>query len=321
MDATVAGTPASLDEAVEAAAELLRASRAPLIAGMHVDHEGAMAALTLAERIGAVVDHAQADALLADLDAMRGGGWIAVTPPAARAVADIVLLVGERAQGPEGSKRTIRLQHGEGREQACVLLGALRALVAGRPANLSTGQQTALGQIAQMLRAARYAVIAWAADEIGPLGVEMAAGLVADLNATTRAAALPMPAEGNAPGVAFALSPACGYPVRVRLDDGKVQHDPWRFDARRMLEEREADALVWIDPLGTAGPPPKTDVPTVVLGNAEAARVAIPIGCPGQDHDAVLYDAALGGLRAVAAQRASNAPRAADILRRIAGAC
>ena len=70
----VAGKPASLDEAVARAAELLRASALPLFAGLGTDVAGMRAVLALAERTGGIVDHAGSRGLLANVRAMQDGG-------------------------------------------------------------------------------------------------------------------------------------------------------------------------------------------------------------------------------------------------------
>ena len=58
--AWIAGQPATLDAAIEGAAKLLASSRCALIAGLGTDIAGARAAITLADRIGGIVDHARA---------------------------------------------------------------------------------------------------------------------------------------------------------------------------------------------------------------------------------------------------------------------
>ena len=63
-DARIDGRPVALDLAIAQAARLLGASRLPLIAGLGTDIAGARAAIALADRIGAVVDHMHGQALL-----------------------------------------------------------------------------------------------------------------------------------------------------------------------------------------------------------------------------------------------------------------
>ena len=86
--AWIAGEPAALDAAVAEAAQLLASSRHPLIAGLGTDVAGARAAVALAERIGAAIDHMHADELLRNLDVMRSSGVLRTTPSEAHVRAD-----------------------------------------------------------------------------------------------------------------------------------------------------------------------------------------------------------------------------------------
>jgi formylmethanofuran dehydrogenase subunit B len=72
-EAQIDGRAASLDAAVAEAARLLAASRLPVIAGLGSDVGCARAAVTLAERLGGVIDHMHSDALLRDVHISREG--------------------------------------------------------------------------------------------------------------------------------------------------------------------------------------------------------------------------------------------------------
>ena len=72
--AWIAGKPAALDTAIAEAAKLLASSPHPFIAGLGTDVTGARAAIAPAERVGAVIDHLHADALLRNLDVIRSSG-------------------------------------------------------------------------------------------------------------------------------------------------------------------------------------------------------------------------------------------------------
>ena len=63
---------------------MLAASRVPVVAGMGADIAGARAAIALAERIGAAVDHMNSDAVLRDVEVMRTGAMMLTTPNEAR---------------------------------------------------------------------------------------------------------------------------------------------------------------------------------------------------------------------------------------------
>ena len=96
-----------------------------------------------------------------------------------------------------------------------------------------------------------------------------------------------------------------GFPLRTGFGRGVPEHDPWRFEASRLVDSGEADCAVWISAYGARPPTWKRDVPLVVLtDSADALRthVTIAVGRPGIDHDAVEYLAATGTLAAVSAR-------------------
>ena len=336
--AAIGARAASLDEAVAAAAALLGRAHAPVIAGLGTDIAGAQAAAALAARIDAVLDHAEAAAVLRDLDAMRQGGLVLTTPAQARARADLVVLVGpglaeawpelparlglDRPPTLYPERQRLAL-HLDVTAAPVVQLGVLRALLAGRAVAAAPAVRAALAPVVEALAHAHYAVVVWSAARLEALAVDMLAGLIADRNATARCAGLPLPAPGNAAGVAQALGWESGFPVRVGFRDGIARHDPHRYDAARLVESGEADAALWIDAFGSTAPPWRRPVPTVALTAAPlpaAPDIAIGVGRPGVDHDAALYSAATAGLAAVRAQAASAAPTVADILARITAA-
>ncbi|MBN9509323.1 MAG: tungsten formylmethanofuran dehydrogenase [Alphaproteobacteria bacterium] len=336
--ATIGARAASLDEAVAAAAALLGRARAPVIAGLGTDIAGAQAAAALAARIDAVLDHAEAPALLRDLDAMRQGGLVLTTPAQARARADLVVLVGP-GLGEAWPELPARLGLDQpptlfpDRQRTvlpldvsaapAVRLGLLRALLAGRAVAAAPAERAALAPAVAAFSAAQYAVVVWSAARLEALAVDMLAGLIADRNARARCAGLPLSAPGNAAGVAQALGWESGFPVRVGFRDGIARHDPHRYDAARLVDSGEADAALWIDAFGNAAPPWRRLLPTVALTAAPlpaAPDVAIGVGRPGVDHDAVLYAAATAGLAAMRAQAPSAAPTVAAVLARISAA-
>ena len=93
-DARIDGRPVALEAAIAEAARMLAASRLPVIAGLGTDIAGARAAVALARRIGGVVDHMHAAAVMRDLAVMRQAGAYLTTPNEARLRGDTLLLVG-----------------------------------------------------------------------------------------------------------------------------------------------------------------------------------------------------------------------------------
>lgn len=90
----LSGKTASLDEAVKEAARLIKSARQPMISGLATDVEGARAAMALADRAGAAVDHALSPAQVRNFRVLQTRGWITTTLTEARNRADLMLIVG-----------------------------------------------------------------------------------------------------------------------------------------------------------------------------------------------------------------------------------
>jgi len=146
----------------------------------------------------------------------------------------------------------------------------------------------------------------------------MVLGLAGDLNAGHRFSTVAMPTPANGEAAMQICGWLFGVPLRSRWMDGGARHDPWRFDARRLVEAREADAALWIGPI--EDPPDwMRKVPAVVLAGRGFApdkmpEVAISVGRPGVDHPGVLYQLETRALRLVPASRPTALPSSAEIL-------
>jgi formylmethanofuran dehydrogenase subunit B len=204
-------------------------------------------------------------------------------------------------------------------------LAALRAIVSGRNTSLDEATAAPLRDLAATLAAARFGVIIWSSAALDTLAVEMLCGLIDDLNRTTRFAGLPLAPANGAEAVAQALTWTTGFPPRTGFASPAPQHDPWRFDAQRLVASGEADAAVWISAFSQEPPDWDNIVPTIALVPPGTAfrtppNVVFEVGCPGRDHDAMLFDPALGGIAFAAASAPSSAASVAGILTAITAA-
>jgi formylmethanofuran dehydrogenase subunit B len=335
------------DAAVDRAAELLGAADFAVIAGLQTDVAGVVAAYRLAERIRGCVDHLAADAALRDQAVLQDGGLMAASPGTARARADVLLVVGDWpfAAWPEG--RNFLLAEAPSRRQvillsqapielpvtvdvSCIeaepaslpgLLAALRARAHGRP--LAADMDVArLDEVVALLKAASFGVALWSPAELDALSIETLMGLVKELNAETRWAGMSIAADPTITGCAAASGFMAALPLRVGFGAGYPEHDPWRFDARRLVAAGEVDAALWVSGFGALPPAWLQDLPCVILSDvaesAAAGRIVIPIGRPGMDHAGILYEARTGTLAERPAASPSERPSAAEILNAIA---
>ena len=338
--AWIDGSPVALAAAIEEAARLLGTSRLPLIAGLGTDVAGTRAALRLAQQLGGVVDQMQSTALLRDLDVAREAGVMVTTPNEARLRADVIWLVGAASAGwlesfvrpaPDIQGRERRIiwlcppREGETLARRDVsmesigvrpaelpaLLAALRARLAGRPTGKVGVAGGKIDAMATTLKSAQFGVAVWSAAELDPLAIEMLCGIVKDLNAGTRFTGLPLPPADNAAGVLQTCGWTAGFPMRTGFGRGYPEHDPWRFDARRLVVSAEADCVLWVSAYRPVPPDWDVKVPTIAL-TVEGAhfrrlpQVHIAVGRPGVDHDAVEYLAAAATLAAVPAAHKSE---------------
>src|SRR5262249_20468168 len=267
-------------------------SRCPLIAGLGTDVAGARAAIGLAERIGGAVDHMNSAVLLRDLAVVREAGLMLTTPSEARAGGGMVLR-GRPGLGQE-SAEIADWSHGEparstvwlcpgraakhnaiksiGRDpaQLPILLAALRARLAGRPAGKIDVPAKAIDDLATQLKAARFGVAVWSAAGLDALVIEMLCGIVADLNADTRFSGFSLAPGDNAIGALQACGWMTGFPMRTGFGRGFPEHDPWRFDGARLAAAHETDCVLWISAYRTAMPEWKASAPTIALTTGDA---------------------------------------------------
>ncbi len=344
--AWIEGKEVSLKAAIAEAAKMLAASRFPLIAGLGTDVAGARAAIALATRIGAVIDHMHADALLRSLDVMRSAHLMTTTLTEARMRADCLLLVGSgigelRALlGADAGTRSVTWLCPDrdarafakgtkinivGRNPADlpIVLAMLRARIAGRGIGKGPVADRSIDGMVAQLKGARFGVAIWSVQDLDALATEMLQGIVADLNATTRFTSLPIEPDDNGTGVLQACGWMTGYPMRTSFGRRDPRHDLWAFDTTRLIQAGEIDCALWISSYGSPTPEWSQTVPTIALIGAHtrppsAMRVGIGVGRPGVDHDSVQFVPAVGALAPVAASKPTNLVSVARALTEIA---
>ncbi|SFJ98731.1 tungsten formylmethanofuran dehydrogenase [Methylocapsa palsarum] len=355
VEARIDGKPAGIDAAVKRAAEILGAARFPVIAGLGTDVAGARASIALAERLRGAYDHLGSKRIFADLDVLRQAGQFLTTPNEARLHADVLLFVGrdltrvwpkllERlapAEKPElalepTARKIIWIDAGAVPAELNGLplvtldapdlrsaLALVRARVAGKPVAASGEETKKFDEIAKILNEAKFGAAIWGGETIDQLAIEMLYGLLADLNKTTRFSGFPVGAGDNSAGVVLTSGWMTGFPIRTGFGRGYPEHDPWRFDAIRLIESGETDAALWVSSYSQSTPQWEKDIPLVALVAPKTKfgrepQVVIEVGCPGVDHDGAEFARDTGSIIARAASNSSGAPLASAIIARIA---
>lgn len=200
----VNGQPVSLDEAVAAAAGILRKSQQPLFAGLATDVAGMRASVALAESSHAIMDHMHGRATSNNMRVLQSRGWMTTTLTEVRNRADLVVFVGtdasqfhrfyERAIWPDetmfepkpAKRELIYLGSGlKGKpagapkglktrqlkckpEQLGELAGAVNSVLLEQPLRNKVGsiKPAEIRQLAEQLKNAKYSVIIWAPGEL-----------------------------------------------------------------------------------------------------------------------------------------------------------
>ncbi len=88
------GKPASLGDAIAAAARMVNAARLPIFGGLGTDVDGMRAVMSIADMSGGVVDHALSEGQYRNFKVLQSGGWVMTTLTEARNRADLFVIVG-----------------------------------------------------------------------------------------------------------------------------------------------------------------------------------------------------------------------------------
>lgn len=335
---SIAGKPASLNEAVKRAAELLKNANQPLFAGLGTEVQGMRQVLSLADRTGATLDHMNNDSSMRNTLVVQNSGWQVTTLTEVKNRVDLLLVVGtdivshnprfferniwnkESMFGQDTSTREVVYLGGQnlnteagispsGKKPTVLpcdlarlpeVLTALNAIIAGKDLLSSevAGIKTAdLQTLAERLKAAKYSVVAWVSSDLkmahAELSVQKITEFVIKLNASTRSSGLPLGGSEGDYSVNQASTWTSGYPTRNRFSRQYPEYDPYHFSTQQLLENKEADVMLWISAFNPDKTPPASHIPSIVIGHpnmaVKAAEVFIPVGTAGIDHTGTMF--------------------------------
>lgn len=327
------GQSATWGQALGRAAELLQAARMPLFHGLLGDLQDSRAALQLAGRFGGVIDHLHGEAVARGLSVYQDSGWMVTSLGEARNRADLLILVGDGLHSamPRLQEKLIDVPHRLHREQPAgilelnqdrlAILGQTRTLLGDRPLPEPMAAAT---QLSARLRTSTYPVFVVGAlsEPRAELVLRAVAELVRDLNAEGRAALLNV---GSGLGEVTAQLAAAwhnGFGLRTSFAHGYPRQDLQRYAGQRLLDDGEADLLVWFSSLSPE-PAPAGEAPCILLGHpasrfgARAPEVFLPVAVPGVHRPG--FTQRVDGLRLVPLQALldSDLPSSADLCRRL----
>ncbi len=234
---------------------------------------------------------------------------------------------GEASTSPDGRKAKLLTCNDADLPAVVSVLAALikgNKIVADNVGGIAVAE---LQQVAEQLKAAQYGVVTWAAGALNfsqaELTVQKLCDMVKDVNDLgSRCSGFPLGGKEGDQTANQVCGWTTGYPARLRFTRGFPEYDPFLNDAEALLENGEADALLWVQAFNSGALPPKAQLPTVVIGRSgmtfdDEPAVYIPVGTPGIDHAGHAYR--LDNVVAIRLKklRDSGLPSTADVLNAI----
>ncbi len=282
----VAGLEVGFDEAVEAAAAILTASRAPLVYGLsRSSTPGQRAAVRLADQLGATIDTTASTCHAPSIMALQSEGESTATlgeiknrsdlivywgsnplkshprhiernveaaglfVPRGRAGRHLVVVDVERTATAERADTFLQVPRGADFE----VLWALRMLVGGLPLEADRVGGVAsekLVRLADRLTECRYGTfffgLGLTSGGLPHVNVDALLRLTRDLNSHTRFVARRMRVPGDVAGADSVLCWQTGFPFSVNLSRGYPRYNPGEYTANVMLTRGEVDAVVLV---------------------------------------------------------------------------
>jgi formylmethanofuran dehydrogenase subunit B len=333
----IRGKKSSLSAAIQHVAQLLMSANQPVIGGCATDVEGMRELLAVADKIGAVVDNVNFVGAKRNLLAMQDSGWMNTTLAEVKNRCDLLLIIhcdlekyaprffqkylwneamfvdpSQRqiiylGQAPSGTASTS--PNGQAAQvlpcevtDLVEVIDVLRALLKGRKLQISEIggiSISALQQLADQLKQAKYAVITWASATLTYSQAELTVQSICDIVKTvnqsgTRCSGLPLVGKEGEQTANQVCGWTTGYPARMRFSSGFPEYDPFLYDSQSMLNNGEVDVLLWVHAFNHQVKPPETDIPTIVFARSgmtfsQEPEIFIPIGTPGIDHAGHAY--------------------------------
>ena len=311
----VNGKPASLQQATAHAVTLLKASQQPLFAGLSTDVGGFRSLYHLSHKTNARLQHMNAPSMVRNMKVLQSTGWQTTTLTEVKNRADVIVCFGDISKhNPRFFERFVDIDgmFVQAKHRQIIVIGetnnkgiiksnalesaqilicranelpsitiALRALVAGKhlkTTEIAGVKLSDLQAVADTLKVAKYAVLAWVAKDLdfphAELTIQNITETVAILNQRTRAAGLPL---GSSDGDTSANNTNT-WLSGLALNDKPIEHD----------------CMVWMNSFSPEKLLPVTDKPLIVFGNSNCQfegvpDVFIPIATPGLDCSGTLF--------------------------------
>lgn len=340
----IAGKPASLAEAIAHAAQLVKKAKAPLVAGLSTDLTGFRGAYQFAQHTRADMMHMNVHSSLRNTKVLQSTGWQTTTLTEVKNRADMIVCIGtdvvhhnprfferavwtKEAMFTDAKARNIVYLGGDDLNTApgvsptgkqptvlpCAtrdlpeVTAALRALLQGKTLKVQAiagVQVSALTQLVEQLKQAKYAVLIWVAKDLdfphAELTIQNITESVVILNQQSRAMGL---ALGGSDG------------------DTTVNYAHTWLDGLTLGEQdiNAHDLVVWVNSFSPDKPMPDTNHPVIALGHPDTKfttlpDVFVPLATPGLDAVGTLFRVDSSVVLPLKKMRESGLPTLAEVL-------
>ena len=306
------GNPVDYEIAIQEAATLISASNSPVVAGMMTDVAGSRAALELADRTGAVIDHHHNAAYHRNNSRLQTYGGYLTTLSEARNRADLIVLFGSEllVQFPRlleklnafhspvysaAQKRTLAVV-GKHRaeieelpenstfiecdsQQAGLIANAVRSNIENRnrPAlDLEFVSSDTIDSLTKLIMDADYPVLAWCASNydnpLGDLVVDSLVRLIDSINKRKRCAGLMLTQSPSTVTVNQVATWQCGNPTALSFASGSPEHHPEFHSLHSVVKRGNCDLILWLGGLEDEVSLPETAVPKIVIARSDSGN-------------------------------------------------
>ncbi len=309
----IKGKSATLQAAISRASEILKQAHKPIFTGLGTDVQGFRAIYNLAQKTNGNLQHINAQSMARNMKVLQSTGWQTTTLTEVKNRADVIVCVGSdiATHNPRFFERFVDCDgmFVSAKQREIIFIGenilktdapkgswilgcraadlpeitlVLRALVAGKSLKITeiAGLKISdLQTIANKLKAAKYAVLAWVAKDLdfpyAELTIQNITETVAILNQTSRAAGLPLGGSDGDTTTNYAHTWLKGTTLKTNIH----------------AHSRAYDLQFFASSFDAKNTPQMLDCPLIVLGNApiKNAEVFIPIATPGLDCGGTLF--------------------------------
>lgn len=343
----IAGKPSSIAEAIAHAVQLLKQAQSPLMAGLSTDLIGFRAAYPFAQKINAEMMHMNVQSSLRNTKVLQSTGWQTTTLTEVKNRADLIVMIGtdvishnprfferavwvEEAMFIDPSARKIVYLGGDdlntssGLSPAGVqpsvipcatkdlpeVTAALRALLQGKllkVESIAGVQLSALMQLVDQLKQAKYAVLVWVAKDLdyphAELTIQNITESVVILNQQSRAMGLALGGSDGDTTVNYAHTWLDGLTLGAHA-----------FEAH--------DVVLWVNSFSPNKTMPNLKVPVIVFGHPDSKfdtppDVFIPIATPGLDCAGTVFRVDSSVVLPLKQVRESGLPTLTEVLKQL----